>query len=156
MLIVQTKYMISGYDLEFHVRIMGVMGVWSVAAISFQWLLDRPASAAAARYAWAVADVAFLTTGLAMADEPLGPLAISYPLILVAAGLWLSERLVMVTTLVELASYAGLLVLRPESFGPTQYRLIFGAILAVTGWIVAFQVGRLRTLSRYFERERIE
>ncbi len=156
MLIVQAKYIISGYDLEFHTRIMGVMGLWGLAAVGFQWLLDRPASAEAARYAWAVADVAFLTTGLAMADEPLGPLAISYPLVLVAAGLWLSVRLVAVTTLVELASYAGLLVLRPEGFGPTHYRLIFGAILAVTGWIVAFQVHRLRTLSRYFERERLE
>jgi hypothetical protein len=37
-----------------------------------------------------------------------------------------------------------------------HYRLIFGSILAVTGWIVAFQVHRLRTLSRYFERARLE
>jgi serine/threonine-protein kinase len=156
MLIVQAKYMISGYDLAFHERIMGVMGLWSAAAIGFQWLLNRPASATAARYGWAVADVALLTTALAMADEPLGPLAISYPLVLVAAGLWFSVRLVAVTTLAELASYAGLLVLRPAGFGPLHYRLIFAVILAVIGWIVAYQVHRLRTLSRYFERERVE
>jgi serine/threonine-protein kinase len=156
MLIVQAKYMISGYDLAFHERIMGVMGLWCVAAIGFQWLLNRPASAAAARYAWAVADVALLTAAMAMADEPLGPLAVSYPLVLVAAGLWFSVRLVAVTTLVELASYAGLLVLRPGAFGPAHYRLIFAAILAVIGLIVAYQVHRLRTLSRYFERQRLE
>ena len=63
MLIVQAKYMISGYDLPFHVRIMGVMGLWCAAAIGFQWLLNRPASAVAARYAWAVADVALSDRG---------------------------------------------------------------------------------------------
>ncbi len=90
-----------------------------------------------------------------MADEPIGPVAISYPLVLVAAGLWFSVRLVAVTTLVELASFAGLLVLRPEAFGPSHYRMIFAAILAVIGWIVAYQVHRLRMLSRYFERQRL-
>jgi hypothetical protein len=108
-----------------------------------------------ARYVWAVADVAFLTWIMALADEPLGPIAISYPLVLVAAGLWFSVRLVAVTTLVELASFAGLLVLRPDAFGPIHYRLIFAAILAVIGWIVAYQVYRLRLLSRYFERQRL-
>ena len=156
MLIVQAKYTVSGSDLAFHERIMGVMGLWIVAAIGFQWLLNRPASASAARDAWAVSDVALLTTAMAMADEPLGPLAISYPLVLVAAGLWFSVRLVAVTTLVELASYVGLLVLRPDGFGPTHYRLIFGVSLAVIGFIVAYQVHRLRALSRYFERERLE
>jgi len=63
---------------------------------------------------------------------------------------------VAVITLVELASYAGLLVLRPGAFGPAHYRLIFAAILAVIGLIVAYQVHRLRTLSRYFERQRLE
>ncbi|HEX4142180.1 MAG TPA: serine/threonine-protein kinase [Pirellulales bacterium] len=156
MLIVQVKYMISGSDWAFHERVMGVMGLWGAAAIAFQWLLNQPAHAAAARYGWAVADVILLTTLLAMADEPLGPLVISYPLVLVAAGLWFSVRLVAVTTLAELASYAGLLILRPEGFGPMHYRLIFGVSLAVIGWIVAYQVHRLRTLSRYFERERPE
>jgi eukaryotic-like serine/threonine-protein kinase len=151
-LIVQAKYMISGYDLPFHVRIIGVLGLWCAMSLGFQWLLSRPTSAVPARYAWAVADVAFLTWAMSMADEPLGPLAISYPLVLVAAGLWFSVRLVVVTTLVELASYAGLLVLRPDAFGPSHYRLIFAAILAVIGWIVAYQVYRLRLLSRYFER----
>ncbi len=54
-----------------------------------------------------------------MADEPLGPLAISYPLVLVAAGLWFSVRLVAVTTLVpSWPACVGLLVLRPRRFWP--------------------------------------
>ena len=52
-------------------------------------------------------------------------------------------------------SYTGLIAERPESFGPSHYRVICGVILAVIGYIVAYQVYRLRSLSRYFEQQRL-
>ncbi|HTU24972.1 MAG TPA: hypothetical protein VMF30_06220, partial [Pirellulales bacterium] len=145
----------TGGNLVFHQRIMGVMGFWCAAACGFQALLDRPATEEMARYGWAVTDVALLTIAMGMTGEPIGPLAIGYPLVLVAAGLWFSVRLVVLTTVVELASYVVLLwFLGPKDFRLPHYQLIFGASLAVIGAIVAYQVHRIGSLSRYFDRQR--
>ena len=152
MLIVQVKYMISGHDLPFHLRVMGLLTLWTAASIIFQVLLNRTRTAVVARSMWAAVDVGFLTVTLAIADEPLGPLLIGYPLLLVAAGLWFSVKLVATTTVVAIASYCLLVTLRsPDEFGPPHYRTIFAVILGVVGYIVGYQVYRLRSLSRYFE-----
>jgi serine/threonine-protein kinase len=152
LLILQIKFSISGQDLAYHERVMGVLAGWGVASMIFQALLNRPRTSVAARYLWAVADIVFLTTMLYMADDPLGPLLICYPLVLAAAGLWFSVRLEAVTTVAAIISYTALVMLRPASFGEIHYRVIFAAVLGLIGYIVAYQVYRLRSLSRYFEQ----
>ncbi len=155
MLIVQGKYLESGYDLPYHRRIMALMGVWCAAAIGFQRLLDRPASATAARYGLGGGRRRLFDRGDGDGRRSLGDRwrsAIRW--CWWAAGLWFSERLVAVTTLVELASFAGLLVLRPRGIRP---RTLSRDLRRHTGGDRLG--GRLSglptaTLSRYFERER--
>jgi hypothetical protein len=118
-------------------------------------MLNRDRTAALAPLAWAVSDLVFLTAGLTMADDPLGPLLIAYPLVVVASGLWFEVRLVATTTVAALVSFAGLLAVRPESFGEPHYPLIFGAMLLVIGFTVGYQVHRLRALNRYFDQRRL-
>jgi hypothetical protein len=38
---------------------------------------------------------------------------------------------------------------------PGHYPLIFAAVLAVLGFIMAYQIHRVRVLSRYFEQQRM-
>ncbi|MBI3865381.1 MAG: hypothetical protein HY290_26195, partial [Planctomycetia bacterium] len=64
------------------------------------------------------------------------------------------ERLVLVSTASCLASYGVLLILRHEKIDLVHYPVIFMTALAVIGAVVAFQVHRVRTLSRYFEQTR--
>jgi hypothetical protein len=55
-----------------------------------------------------------------------------------------------VTTL----SYTFLVVMGYQAEAPWHYPIIFIVALIGTGFIVAFQVRRLRALSRYFERRK--
>ncbi len=154
-LIVQVKYMVSGDDLPLHLRVMGVLGVWLLLSCVFQAMLDGGA-ASLGRYAWAATNVLLLTVILYLSYPPLGPLLIGYPPLVAASGLWFHVRLVVLTTLLSLVSYAGLLCLHPEEYQsqPSHYPLIFGAVLTVLGFIVAYQIRRLRVLSRYFEPQK--
>ena len=45
------------------------------------------------------------------------------------------------------------MIVAPEP-GPPHYSIIYAAVLAVLGFIVAYQVDRVRTLGRYFEQRR--
>jgi eukaryotic-like serine/threonine-protein kinase len=155
-LIVQVKFMVSGHDIALHVKIMAVLGVWLLLSCVFQAMLRHDAGRAV-RYAWASIDVVLLTVALYISGVPLGPLLIGYPLLVAASGLWFRVRLVWFTTALSLIPYAGLMCLRPEetSAQPGHYPLIFGAVLAVLGFIVAYQIHRVRVLSRYFEQQRM-
>ena len=119
-----------------------------------QKLLNLEQFANTVRFTWAAADVFLFTTLLAVAARPHGPLLIGYPMLVAASGLFFRVRLVWFTTLVSLIAYAALLRLRPEESTPRHYPVIFAAVLAVLGTVVAYQVYRLRVLSRYFESRR--
>jgi uncharacterized membrane protein len=120
-------------------------------AFVFQSLLRRPQTEELAKFAWAVSDPLLLMVVLNLAEDDIGPLMIGYPLIVTAAGLWFSVRLVVVSVVSSLASFALLLYLRNDPTSQPHYPVIFASALAVIGWIVAFQVHRVRTLSRHFE-----
>jgi len=154
-LIVQVKFMLSGHGIALHVQIMAVLGAWLLLSCVFQAMLRR--NAGAARFAWASVDVVLLTVALYISGVPLGPLLIGYPLLVTASGLWFRVRLVCFTTILSLISYAGLMGLRPEEMStqPGHYPLIFAAVLTVLGFIVAYQIHRVRVLSRYFDQQRM-
>ena len=52
-------------------------------------------------------------------------------------------------------SYSVLLLLHPEDARPPYYPVIFAAVLAVLGFIVAYQVYRVRVLGRFYNRHRL-
>jgi len=151
--------MLSGTDLALHLRIMAVLGIWLLLSCIFQAMLRYEArfGAGKVRYAWASADVVLLTLALYISGLPLGPLLIGYPLLVTASGLWFRVRMVWFTTGLSLVSYAGLMWFRPEERAnqPGHYPLIFAAVLTVLGFIVAYQIHRVRVLSRYFEQQRM-
>jgi hypothetical protein len=57
-------------------------------------------------------------------------------------------------TCVSLASYAVLVVMESDAGFPQHYHVIFAAVLAVLGFVVAYQVYRVRVLSRYYDHRR--
>jgi len=160
-LIVQTRHMYNlwtaseDFDTAYYLRIISVLGTWAVVSFGFQTLLERERTANIARFGWAAADCILLTTALCLAEPPLGPLLIGFPLLVAASGLFFRVRLVLFTTGVSVAAFAVLMAMRPGEADPPHYPVIFGATLAVIGFVVAHQVYRVRALSRYYERRNV-
>lgn len=153
-LIVQIKFSMSGYDNVHHAKVMSIFAVWAVVAFVFQKLLFRPGLAYAVRFTWAAADAALLTLMLSVNGPPVGPLVVGYPLLVAASGLFFRVRLVWFTTVAAMISYGFLVASGVEQTDPPHYPLIFAAALAVVGFITAYQVERVRILSRYYEQRR--
>jgi predicted Ser/Thr protein kinase len=153
-LIVQIKYMISGYDLPYHLVVMLLFAAWAGVALMCQFLLRHSTEnnfANGARYLWAAADTYLLTLMLYVADDPLGPLLVGYPLLIVASGLFFRVRLVTFMTVACLLAYASLVVVGRDPIVKSQYTLIYAAALAVIGLVCGYQTYRVRVLSGYFE-----
>lgn len=142
-------FSVNQHDTAYHLRIVSVIGAWAVVSFLFQKLLNRERTARFAQFGWAAADVLLLTTLLAIAESPLGPLLIA------ASGLFFRVRLVVFITPLVVAAYATLLVLRPEEARPLHYPFIFGSALVVLGIMVGYQVHRVRALSRFYDRRRV-
>jgi serine/threonine-protein kinase len=150
-LIVQVKYMINGYDRPYHLTVMILFGAWAAVAVLCQFLLRRAADNNIARYLWAAADAYLLTVMLYIADDPLGPLLVGYPLLIVAAGLFFRVRLVTFMTVACLVAYASLVLVGRDPIVKAQYTLLYAASLAVIGLVCGYQTYRVRVLSGYFE-----
>ncbi|MCA9055124.1 MAG: hypothetical protein KDA75_14885, partial [Planctomycetaceae bacterium] len=76
-----------------------------------------------------------------------------YPLLIVAAGFWLRVRLVLLMTVICLAGYLTVYWKASDiPDWPGHYPTLIGGMLCLVGAFVAYQVHRLRVLSRYFER----
>jgi serine/threonine protein kinase len=150
-LIVQIKYMISGYDLPYHLVVMLLFGAWAGVALMCQFLLRRSGEKNGPRYLWAFADAYLLTAMLYIADNPLGPLLIGYPLLIVASGLFFRVRLVTFMTIACLTAYGLLVLVGRDPVVKPQYTLLYAAALAVIGLVCGYQAYRVRVLSGYFE-----
>lgn len=145
-----------------HYQFMVLFGVCALLAFVFQRMMHRDSLADVARYGWAASDVIVLTSLLYLAEMPIGPVLIGYPLIIASAGLFFMVRLVLFTTVLSLMSFAILIWARSpsifdlESSGErSHYLLIFAAVLAVQGLITAYQVYRVRALSQFYEQRQI-
>lgn len=153
--IVEIQHVLSHKHWTYHLEIKLVFAVWAVLAVVFQWFLHRPRTKEMARLAWAVTDPLLLMIVLDLVEDDIGPLMVGYPLIVAASGLWFSVRLVAVSTICAVISFSTLLFLRHEQTAQPHYPVIFAAAIVVIGGIVAFQVHRVRTLSRYFEQTQL-
>jgi serine/threonine-protein kinase len=105
-------------------------------------------------FAWSSVDVLLLTALLYLTGSQASPLVVGYPFLVAASGLWFRVRLVWFTTAVAAAVYA-ILVVTMHREGRTlplpHYHVIFLVALAVLGFVTAYQVQRIRVLSRYYE-----
>lgn len=150
--IVEVQYRLSGRPWTYHLDVKFVFAIWAALAFILQGFLRHERMIDPARYTWAVIDPLLLLVALRMAATDYGALLVGYPLLVVASGLWLRVRLVATSTIACILSYGCLLWCRGEPIEQPHYPLIFGTALAVIGGIVAYQVARLRTLTRYFEQ----
>ncbi len=152
--VVQIIWIAGGENLRYHLTNLGVLTAWAASAVAFRWLLGRSGVNSWAPYAWLTADVVLLTTLLCLAPGPLGPLLAGYPLLIAASGLFSQVRLVWFTTALALGAYLSLEGLRADPGPQPHYRYFFVAVLAILGFVVAFQVRRVRALARYYETRR--
>ena len=144
---------------EVHQRVMAILAVWLVVSMACQGLMKRPRWQAASRFFWCAADAALLTCVLAQSSAPPGPLLVGYALLIAASGLFFRVRLVWFMTLSCVLGYAALLGVRRRLHAvgvdedlPWQYPVLFAVVLAVLGMVIAYQVFRVRVLSRYYRR----
>lgn len=149
--VIQAVYSTQGVDFYYHLKIMTLFCLWGILAIFFQWGLDHLHNQKKVRYCWVAADVSLLTGLLILTDPPIGILLIGYPMLIVSAGLFFYVRLVYFTTVLSLLALAVLVLLRPELSELWQYPVIYAMVLAILGMITAYQIHRVRTLSRYYE-----
>ncbi len=137
-----------------HVVLIALV-VWGLLSVVWQKLLHNPAWESRAETAWSVTDVSLLTLILAVADGFNSPLVVLYPLYIGASGLWWKVRLVWLSTALSQLGYAGLLVWtwwHQRPVGLLHRHVILIAGLAILGYIVAYQVQRIRLLSRHLEQ----
>ena len=153
-LVVQAKYLYNGYDWDYHLDVLMLMGLWGAAALLFQWMLNRERLANITRFAWTASDVVLLTWLLLIVDPPIGPLLIGYPMIIAAAGMFFRVRLVVFTTITTLLAFTTLALQRPEEIAQFHYGIIYAAVLAMLGSVITYQVYRVRILSRYYDSRR--
>jgi serine/threonine-protein kinase len=153
--IIQANYHLSGnVPLDLHLAVMGVLALWGAASVVCQRLLYVEGWTDAVRYAWAAADVVLLSALILLDGLVVSPVVIGFPLLIAASGLWFHVRLVWVTTTLAALAYAALVAvhLLTEGLVPGLHKhVIYVVGLGVLGFVIAYQVQRVRALSRYYE-----
>jgi len=144
----------------FHRNVSQILAAWVVASILFQQLLKTERWATTAKFCWGAVDMLLFTLVLREADGAASPLVVGYPLLIVGAGLWFRVRLVWFMTALSVISYVGVVlefyILQPElreRFDTAYDRPVFFVLMLLAlGSAVAYQVYRVRALSRYYEK----
>lgn len=151
--IVHGNFMVAEVEHPRHWVVMGVLGTWAALSVVLQKLQGAGRLSGSIPFLWAVLDGVLFTAVLFLAEGPRDLLLAGYPLLIAASGLWFRVRMVWFMTTVCLAAYTALLVMSPpDPELPPHYAGLFAAMLVIVGAIVAYQVFRIRVLSRYFER----
>ena len=152
-LIAQVAYQMSvDVTLEFHLKVMGTLLAWMACSYVCQVLLNRPELSERMRFIWAWLDVVFYSFILHLDEAIASPLVIGYPLMIAASGLWFRDALVWFTTVMAMISYAVLVALEWHTVTALHKHAMFEVSLFVLGFIVTYQVHRVRALSRYYDR----
>lgn len=151
LVILQSKYLISGNDLAYHMKHVSALCLWLSLSFGLQKMLNEAPLANIARFLWVTVDVVLLTLILVMATPPRGSLLIGYSILIAASGTLMRSRLVAYTTLTSIMGYGFMSWFVPESRIETHYHLFFVLGLAIVGCIVWTHVRRIRALSRCYE-----
>ena len=152
LIIVQVRYSLVETDPVAHALVMFVLGLWWLSSVLWQQLLNRERLPTLSRVGTIFGDVALLTAALVLSGWTNGTLLVVYPLLIAASGLWFRVPLVWLTTLATEVALATLLMLQPGLRDPWHHALIVATVLLMTGAATAFQVNRVRALSRFYER----
>ena len=152
--ILQANYHLrKNVDLILHLRVLALLGVWIVLSFVYQALLRRQIEPTKVACAWIATDVLIFSLVLMARGVETGPLIIGYPILIAIAGLWFKASVIWFATL---ATEIGVLTLLPYWHGWDYLRdnphhpLLVMVMLAVQGMVMAYQVERVRSLSRFY------
>jgi serine/threonine-protein kinase len=141
-------------EADFFLKTSVLLVAWISVCYIFQRWLQKEERAGWARFGWACADITFFTAILLCANGVSSPLIIGYPLLIVVSGLWFRKGLVWFMTGLATASYVVLLLdsllFRPELSVRFEHPVIFLVSLGILGFVVAYQVGRIHALEKYY------
>lgn len=135
-------------------RSVAVVFIWAMASFLCQRLLHRHRWADIARYAWSATDVLMFSLLVYEVRGLNTALVSGYFLLVSASGLWFRERMVWLTTFLSVAGYAALAISQgiPDQGYESPYRhFVFASALAASGFVVSYQVRRVRALSCYYD-----
>jgi hypothetical protein len=153
-LIVVRNYFAMPWDRPLHVQVLLLFAGWAAASWVFQQGLRRPELAQWSAYAWSATDVLLLTVLQVMTEAGVSPLIFGYPFLIACAGLWTQVRMVWATTVCCFLGYLWLMLtdlLKEVPAHPFHRHFIFLISLIVLGFVMSYQVQRVRALSRYYE-----
>jgi serine/threonine-protein kinase len=151
--VIQANFHLAGHDQPaVHFAVLAVAAFWALGSWGCQRWLARDPGAEVVRCAWAGAEPFLLTGLLALSGNEAGPLAgMTYALLVAAAGLWFRLRLVWFTTAMAEVAFGLLVLSSPRLRVYPHHAILFAVFLAVLGYVVAYQVRRVRALSRHYE-----
>jgi serine/threonine-protein kinase len=155
LVIVQTNYtLFHPVPLSMHLHAVCMLFLWLAASVVFQWGLRHERWAPWVPFAWVSVDAALLTYLLIMTKSQIGPLLIGYPFLVAASGLWFRVPVVWYSTAILEIAYLVLVYSEYQEahhYDLPHHHIIFVVALAVLGFVMAYQVQRIRALSRYYE-----
>jgi serine/threonine-protein kinase len=155
-LVAQLRYQLTANaSWALHLTVLEILFLWAIGSTGFQLLLRHDRHPALVRRLWCGADVLFLTWILHVMESWLSPLVIGYPLLIAASGLWFFAGLVWFTTAASVIGFGLLIALAYQAGLPLtlpHFHAIFAVGLIAEGWMIAYQVQRVRALSRYYEQ----
>ncbi|HEV3448225.1 MAG TPA: serine/threonine-protein kinase [Gemmataceae bacterium] len=137
-----------------HLTVLGVLALWGVVSVVCQACLRREWSPDLVRTLWLSADGVLMTVAFGLGEALTSPILVCYALFIAASGLWFRVRLVWLTTILSIAGYLFLVLaagLRGQEAGARHHQVLFMVALAALGLVVAYQVQRVRVLSRYYD-----
>jgi eukaryotic-like serine/threonine-protein kinase len=138
-----------------HLRIMSVLGIWALLSTLCQWALEKERWNNLVPYLWATADVACLTAFLWLDDALRGPLIASFVVLIATSGLWFRVPVVGLTTVLAIVGYGLLLGAefnQAHHLEQVNWHIAFLVLLSLTAGAVAYQVHRVKALSRFYRR----
>ncbi len=146
-------------DARFHGPVSLILLGWAGASYLCQRWLRLAPEVHTPRYVWATLDVLAVLGILLLADGVASPLVVALPLLVVGSGLWFQVRLVLYVTLCTVLSYLALSAdfylrradLRQRFDVALDRPVFFVLMLLAAGGAVAYQVVRVRALSRFFD-----
>jgi serine/threonine-protein kinase len=145
--------------LAIHLEVLGLLFVWALVSLGCQQALKWERSRSWARFAWSAADVIIFTFLLILTDNAAGPLVVGYSLFIAMSGLWFQKRVVWFTTAVAELAFAYLAansMPREKILANPHHYVLFMISLLVQGFVMVYQVQRVRLLSRYYEARALE
>ena len=138
---------------SYHIYVTGIVLVWAVMAVAFQWLIERPRWHTLGVFSWAAMDVVLFTALLWVKGGPSSPLVGGYLLLIGVAATRFRARLVWFVTELALTGYTVLVAdayrQRPH-LAPTtpQTPVIFAMALILMGLVMSLLLRRSRAFTQ--------